>query len=69
MQKWINGGLLVILGVVLGAGLVYGTYKDSGYYCKCIKSGGGTNWVNAWIGTCPDDVKNALKEIYGGTCP
>lgn len=69
MNRWINGGLLVIAGVIVGAGIVWGTYKDSGYFCKCIKTAGEPRWVESWMGSCPDDVKNALREIYGGTCP
>ena len=66
-----TGTIVIIAGItfVIGALSGYIVYKPvnlPGTYCICVESGGAP--AN-WVGNCPPQAKNALRQAYGSHCP
>jgi hypothetical protein len=64
MNRYLKGGLLIIVGLAVGSGFMYGYFNSRSIWCKCTKIGGD----RIWSGNCPDEVKQYLIDNIAGFC-
>ena len=65
MKKLMAGTMIIIVSVIVGMFVSCSHHKATDIYCICVESGGGIDWV----GNCPAEVENLLRQKYNGSCP